>query len=148
MISNDSPITDPKDDQFGIDNFAKAIAKAIEKLAVPDGTVIALTGPWGSGKSSAVNLMRYYLKAIEENEELKTIVFNPWWYSDEPALTRAFFQHLYAGLGSQRSEKRSILLILRRLRHYVYFVLNFTKRFEQVKIFFAGLATTEGALAT
>jgi predicted KAP-like P-loop ATPase len=117
MISNDSPITDPKDDQFGIDNFAKAIAKAIEKLAVPDGTVIALTGPWGSGKSSAVNLMRYYLKAIEENEELKTIVFNPWWYSDEPALTRAFFQHLYAGLGSQlsRNGRRLILSLGKKL---------------------------------
>src|SRR6267142_6450034 len=117
MISNDSPITNPKDDQFGIDNFAKAIAKAIEKLAVPDGTVIALRGPWGSGKSSAVNLMRYYLKAIEENEELKTIVFNPWWYSDEPALTRAFFQHLYAGLGSQlsRNGRRLILSLGKKL---------------------------------
>jgi predicted KAP-like P-loop ATPase len=111
MISSDSPIADPKDDQFGIDDFAKAIAKAIDRLPAPDGTVVALTGPWGSGKSSAVNLIKHHLKAIEDNGELKILVFNPWWYSDEPTLTRAFFQHLYAGLGGNisRSGRKLIL---------------------------------------
>jgi predicted KAP-like P-loop ATPase len=54
MISNDNPIDQPGQDPFGVDGFAQAIAKAIERLQGPEGTVLALTGPWGSGKSSVV----------------------------------------------------------------------------------------------
>src|SRR5438128_2453953 len=108
MISSDTPIDDPQDDQFGIDAFALAIAKSIEKLSAPEGTVLALTGPWGSGKSSAVNL-----KAAEQAESLKVITFNPWWYANEELVTRAFFQHLYAGLGRKLSETgRKVILSL------------------------------------
>src|SRR5690349_21361028 len=99
MIFNDSPIEYPKDDQFGIDPFARAIAKAIENLPAPEGTALALTGVWGSGKSSAVNLIRHHLKSAEGANRLRVIPFNPWWYSNEDLLTRAFFQHIYAGLG-------------------------------------------------
>lgn len=111
MISNDAPIGDPKDDQFGIDPFARAIARAIERLSAPEGTVLALTGPWGSGKSSAVNLIRHHLKAAEDNGELAILTLNPWWYADEAVLTRAFFQHLYAGLGKQLSNKSRKLIL-------------------------------------
>lgn len=113
MISNDTPIERPEDDLFGIDQFSKNIAKAIENLAAPEGTVIALTGAWGSGKSSAVNLIRHHLKSVEGQAKLEVIAFNPWWYSDEQTLTRAFFQHLYAGLGQAKSERaRGVLLKL------------------------------------
>ena len=113
MISSDTPINNPKDDQFGIDAFSQAIAKSIEKLPAPDGTVLAITGPWGSGKSSAVNLIHHHLKVLEAQGSLRTIVFNPWWYSDEQILTRAFFQHLYAGLGNALSVRsRKIILSL------------------------------------
>ena len=50
MISNDTPIATPNQDQFGIDPFARAIAKAVDNLNAPEGTVLALAGPWGSGK--------------------------------------------------------------------------------------------------
>lgn len=113
MISNDSSISDPKDDQFGVDPFAQAVAKGIENLSAPEGTVLALTGPWGSGKSSAVNLVVHHLRPAEDANRLKIISFNPWWYSTEDLLTRAFFQHLYAGLGRALSEKaRSVILSL------------------------------------
>jgi predicted KAP-like P-loop ATPase len=110
MISNDNPISEPKDDLFGVDPFAQAVAKGIENLSTPEGTVLALTGAWGSGKSSAVNLVVHHLKSVEN---LEVISFNPWWYSSEDLLTKAFFQHLYAGLGKSLSEKgRAIILAL------------------------------------
>jgi ABC-type microcin C transport system duplicated ATPase subunit YejF len=46
---NDKPISKPSEDRYGIDPFAKALAASIEKMAAPEGTVIALNGPWGSG---------------------------------------------------------------------------------------------------
>jgi predicted KAP-like P-loop ATPase len=54
MISNDTPISDPQEDRFEVSPFAQAIARSIEKLSAPEGTVIAITGPWGSRKSSVV----------------------------------------------------------------------------------------------
>jgi predicted KAP-like P-loop ATPase len=59
---NDKPITEPSDDRFGINPFAKTLAASIRKINAPEGTVVALNGPWGSGKSSAVNLILHHLK--------------------------------------------------------------------------------------
>lgn len=44
---NDQPISQPAEDRFGVDPFAKALASSIRKLASPEGAVIALNGPWG-----------------------------------------------------------------------------------------------------
>ena len=65
---NDKPIERPGDDQFGFSSFAKAIAKSIVKNKKPEGTVIAIRGPWGSGKSSVINLVRHYVKHYLEEE--------------------------------------------------------------------------------
>lgn len=113
MISSDSPIDNPEDDWLGVDPFAQAIARGIEKLTAPEGTVLAMTGAWGSGKSSAANLVLHHLKPAVTDGRLAVIQFNPWWYSSEELLTRGFFQHLYSGLGVAMSEKaRNIILAL------------------------------------
>jgi len=44
---NDKPITQPDEDRFGMDTFAQALATAIRNIKAPEGTVIALNGPWG-----------------------------------------------------------------------------------------------------
>ncbi len=117
MISNDLPIERTEDDEFGVDPFCKAIARAIETMQAPSGTVLALTGPWGIGKSSAVNIVRNHLRSAEQNDELKVVSFNPWWYSDESLLTHAFFQHLYAAIGKRitKNGRRVILGLAKSL---------------------------------
>lgn len=54
MLTNDTPIATPEDDRFGIDPFAQALARAISDMPTPKGAVIAVNGPWGSGKSSVL----------------------------------------------------------------------------------------------
>lgn len=102
---NDSPIDEPSRDRFGIDPFAKTLAASIQKLAGPEGTVIALNGPWGSGKSSAVNLVRYHLKDAVRKNEIAIINFACWWFRGEEALALAFFRELYAGLGPKLGDR-------------------------------------------
>jgi hypothetical protein len=68
-------------------------------MMAPDGTVIALNGPWGSGKSSAVNLVLHHLADAVEAEEISVVNFACWWFRGEEALALAFFRELYAGLG-------------------------------------------------
>lgn len=102
---NDKPISNPSEDRFGINPFAKALASSLEKMKAPEGTVVALNGPWGSGKSSAINLIRHHLKASVDNEELPIINFACWWFRGEEALALAFFRELYAGLGPSLGAK-------------------------------------------
>lgn len=47
-------------------------------MASPVGTTIAINGPWGSGKSSDVNLIRRELET-RKNDQLTIIDFKCWW---------------------------------------------------------------------
>ncbi|MDW3204256.1 MAG: P-loop NTPase fold protein [Alphaproteobacteria bacterium] len=92
---NDSPIATSADDQYGITSFAESIAKGILGVKNPVGTAIALNGAWGSGKSSAVNLIRSQLEQ-SNCENLTISEFKCWWYRGEEALALAFLQNLNA----------------------------------------------------
>nr|WP_167756985.1 P-loop NTPase fold protein [Pseudomonas aeruginosa] len=98
LSHNDQPISTPAEDRLGIDPFAAALAKSILKIKSPTGSVIALNGPWGSGKSSALNLIRHHLGDAVEAGEIVVIDFTCWWFRGEEALALAFFRELYAGL--------------------------------------------------
>jgi len=102
---NDQPIRKPEEDQFGIDPFAAALAKSILKIESPTGTVIALNGPWGSGKSSAVNLVRHHLDVDVKAGKIAIIDFACWWFRGEEALALAFFRALDAGLSPTLGKK-------------------------------------------
>lgn len=101
---NDSPIETKKDDRYGITPFSESLAKSFLKIERPVGTTIALHGPWGSGKSSVVNLARELLR---ENNDERLIVseFKCWWYRGEEALALAFLQNLNSVLRTELREK-------------------------------------------
>ena len=101
---NDSPIETPADDQYGITPFAQSLAKSILGIKDPVGTAIALNGAWGSGKSSALNLIRGELEKSED-EELVISDFKCWWYRGEEALALAFLQNLHALLSETLRDK-------------------------------------------
>lgn len=103
--NNDQPIESPNDDRFGVDPFARALAASIRKMQSPQGAVVGLNGPWGSGKSSAVNLCKHHLADAVKANELVIIDFACWWFRGEDALALAFFRELYAGLGPSLGDK-------------------------------------------
>ena len=74
------------------------------------GVTIALNGPWGSGKSSAVNLIRHHLKSDVEHGRLELIDFRCWWFRGEEALTLAFLQELNAPLRKSLGGKAKELI--------------------------------------
>ena len=105
LAHNDQPISMPSEDRFGVDPFAAALAKSILKIKSPTGSVIALNGPWGSGKSSALNLIRHHLEGAVKGGDIAIIDFTCWWFRGEEALALAFFRELYAGLSPTLGEK-------------------------------------------
>ena len=107
---NDAPILTPDDDRFGIDRFAQALAKSFKDIDSPIGATIAVNGPWGSGKSSAVNLIRYHLKDDVESGKLELVDFKCWWFRGDEALTLAFLQTLNASLQKSLTDKAKELI--------------------------------------
>ena len=60
--------------------------------------MVAIYGPWGSGKSTLMNFTAYYLERAEEEQRPLLILFNPWWFSGDEDLTRRFFAELQSTL--------------------------------------------------
>lgn len=102
---DDKPIRLPSEDHFGFDPFAKAIAETISGFENPEGSVISINGPWGTGKSSIVNLVKHHLSATADGGDLKIIDFNCWWFRGEEALALEFFRDLYSAMDIAKSEK-------------------------------------------
>jgi len=117
MLTNDTPITTPDDDHFGINPFAQALAKAISAMQAPQGVVIGINGPWGSGKSSALNLILYHLESLIKEQKIKVVRFSPWWLSSTEAITVAFLSDLEVAIG--RSISESALKAFRNVAHRV-----------------------------
>jgi predicted KAP-like P-loop ATPase len=95
---------------FGIDGFVQSLARSVRTMRSPNGVVIALNGPWGSGKSSAINLLKHHLSDVTASGDVQVVDFNPWWFRGEEALVLAFFRELYAATKPALGEKAKKLL--------------------------------------
>lgn len=103
-LSGDRPKETVSEDRLGYAGFAKALARSIKQASPRDGMVLAVHGPWGSGKTSAVNMTIDALISLETDDERTFVVrFNPWWFSEQENLTRAFFSEISAALGDKVS---------------------------------------------
>ncbi len=71
----DLPISTPEQDLFGIMPFVQALGRSVRQMKTPQGVVIGLNGPWGSGKSSAMNLLRLSLADAVAADELAVVSF-------------------------------------------------------------------------
>ena len=103
-LSADRPSFDPQEDLFGHAPFAKSLASSICSYPDSEGLVLALYGPWGSGKSTVLNYVKHYLELRAEDERPVVVEFNPWWFSGQENLARAFLGQLQVILPA-KSEK-------------------------------------------
>ena len=106
---DDKPIKLSDEDKFGFKPLAEAIADSISSITAPEGTVIAINGPWGSGKSSLINLVRNHLDNSPKKDDLKIVDFKCWWFRGQEALTVEFFRKLYSAMeSSDKVTKKAI----------------------------------------
>jgi predicted KAP-like P-loop ATPase len=105
MFKPDQPITTRSEDILGRYPFAKTLGDAILKYEQKESLVVGLYGPWGSGKTSIINMaMEHVEKADIENKPI-VLNFNPWNYSDQNQLIAQFFKELAIELSLKDKNK-------------------------------------------
>lgn len=100
----DSPIRKSADDLFGRQRLARRIAAEAVLAPGDDGFVIALCGPWGSGKTSLANMV---IEGLDPEHHL-AVRFNPWVFSGTEDLIGRFFGELMNRLGKNPGPLRNI----------------------------------------
>ena len=93
-ITADAPIRNPEDDVLDRARFALSFSQQLLSLDTSEGLVIGVLGPWGSGKTSFINLVRPHLERVC----VPVLDFNPWMFSGAEQLVEAFFVELSAQL--------------------------------------------------
>lgn len=92
--AGDSPIATAAEDLIGRAPLAQNFAIHVLGLDASRGLVVGVLGPWGSGKTSLVNLAR----AVFHDRGVPVVDFNPWMFSGTDQLVDAFFVELSAQL--------------------------------------------------
>lgn len=111
QMASDRPIKRAEQDQLDrlplVENLARALVRdktdahgAVVGRA-STGVVIGLTGRWGSGKSSVLNLLSEH---FEKMDDVVVATFNPWLVKDRDDLFRSFFSQLRDALGKCANE--------------------------------------------
>ena len=89
LLLSDLPATS---DRFGSHvPIAKAICELIR--TEPGGRAIGLTGTWGSGKSTIIQLIQHFAAETRASAEVEVFVFDAWAHERDP-LRRTFLESL------------------------------------------------------
>lgn len=100
----DSPISSHTEDALHRAPFAHAIAADVARYDSESSIVVALLGPWGSGKTSLLNMV---VERLMEEAPGRYIVthFNPWLFSGTDQLVTYFLYEIATEL-AQSSDRR------------------------------------------
>ena len=126
-LFGDRPIKSELEDILGLSPFADALAKSLTEMVPDDGLVVSVEGKWGTGKTSALELTQRRVIVRELARELRTSIaeieerdwfaieaewndravsrrthlirFNPWNFSGQENLVKAFFSEVGAIVG-------------------------------------------------
>ncbi|MBD3280304.1 hypothetical protein GF389_02145 [Candidatus Dojkabacteria bacterium] len=84
--SFDAPICKPSDDLLETGNYAQTLVDFIRSVDLP--FTLGIYGEWGSGKTSFVHLIKYFLE-IDTGDRIKFINFSAWPHTTSDTLWRA-----------------------------------------------------------
>jgi len=112
MEQGDAPIDTLEEDRLGRRPFAEALAAEILAAPAARGYVMGLTGPWGSGKTSILNMT---VKGL--GDQAIVVQFNPWMFSGTEALVSSFFEEVGKQLNRRDSAFKAIAEKLAKYGH-------------------------------
>ena len=106
ILLNDEPIESFADDKLGIELFIENISNVIVNSKSENTLAFGITGKWGSGKTSFINLIK---KKLEPNDEIVFIDFNPWQIIGKNTIVDAFFKAIDSKINKYSSGVSKLL---------------------------------------
>ena len=103
FFNADRPIERLEDDRLGRRSFAESVARHVLADRGGHGFTAAVTGEWGSGKTSVLNMIAETLEG--EAEEVVVLRFNPWLFRGTTELVTRFFEELSAQIGEGKFDR-------------------------------------------
>lgn len=103
MFNPDVPIQTASDDVLGRHSFAEQLARAMINYNSPEAFTIGLYGPWGSGKTSVINLLEEELN--KQSDDCIIVRFNPWLCSTPDQMIAQFFEQLKSDIRALEPQK-------------------------------------------
>lgn len=143
MLYNDQPIREPDEDALNRQPFVDKIAELINNYTkanagknTHDGLVIGLEGPWGSGKTSILNLLEKKLEALDSDYLIKR--YDSWLTLDRTSIAVEFFKTLeydaVSGSTAEKSLKYNVKEIAKETAHQIgKFGLSFSIPLLKIK---------------
>lgn len=105
---SDNPITSVEEDTIGRLPLAENFIDSILSYDASKGLVVGIVGPWGSGKSSFINLSRSRL----EERSINVLDFNPWLFSNTDQLAGYFFREISTQLRLKGGKFKTIASVV------------------------------------
>ncbi|MBO8190050.1 KAP family P-loop NTPase fold protein [Streptomyces spirodelae] len=105
LFAGDDPILNAEDDLLNRSLLATVLADELQAMNAERGAVVAITGKWGTGKTSLLNLTA---EILSNQTNIQVVEFNPWFFSGTDHLIRFFFDEMARQLSSERTRKQRI----------------------------------------
>ena len=99
-FDGDQPVERREDDRLGRRSFAESLARQVQAVPAKHGFTIGITGEWGSGKTSVLNMVAETLEC--EGPMTAVLRFNPWLFGSADELVTRFFRELSTQLGESK----------------------------------------------
>jgi energy-coupling factor transporter ATP-binding protein EcfA2 len=116
--SPERPIGIPEEDKLERGGFITRLCDAVirRNAKKATGVIIGITGPWGSGKSSILNLLDSHIR--ETHPDAIVVRFDPWLISGRNDLISEFFAELIAELQQKPDGKQRFKAAIGKLVNY------------------------------
>ena len=95
VLLDDEPVQNESDDEFRYGTFAHRIARTITESTPKSSFSLGITGIWGSGKTSMLNLLK---RCIEKDDSCVIVDFNPRKSADIKYIQRDFLSLICSAL--------------------------------------------------
>ncbi|OXR40280.1 hypothetical protein B7C42_07618 [Nocardia cerradoensis] len=109
-INTDTEITKMANDGLERVPFARRVTDRIRAAGAEQSVVFGLAGPWGSGKSSALNMIAEILNT-EHADQWSVAWFTPWSASDHDALTAEFYRAIASAMPDNKQGNKARKLL-------------------------------------
>ena len=106
-LQDDAPIDSLNGDKLGREQFITNLASALTPISKTKSKVIALTGTWGVGKTSVINIARQKIENENKNKKLYIIDFNPWQYTKKDDLIKPFLEEFFLSCKKEQENSKN-----------------------------------------